>query len=575
VVWLESEWTDAKIFYAYRSSAGTWSSAEMLFEYGYGFGGYGKEPLQLVTTSNGSVYLLWAYNAQIYCLVRPLHQGWLAPEIVSYKPDMLFRDPRAAADSDGTIHVSAYTTDDFGGNESITYLQRDNTGVWSRPIYLTDDFDYNFNNTGDRYTLVDGSGRVQVLWVDIRDYDMHYVLRAPNGSWSAPVNISEDLDYWDGTDLNKDLTADEEGTIFLAWVGLDDGGIRNVFFSQHRVYQDWSTPTRISDSSTNIVYPISLMPDAQGNVHVTWTTYNMSGGIYYTLKKPGQAWSAPLFLSQPANGAYSPELAVGLDGGIHIVWTEASGNDMWIAYAGPVLVPGSGNSSLSQVITVPITMTNPTLSCLYRLEGASAANGSDFNVLVSNGLTTTLLSTSENTTGWAHAWFDLTPWLSQTITLTFNVHEVEGYSYAWAYLDEVTLGSANPDVWVSPLGAPTALPGDTLTFQLSYGNRSPMAGAISATITATLPSGLIFESASITPTLNGNTLTWSVGDLPADSGPFTIQVTASVAGGTTLGSYLTVPVVITAATPELELVNNQEDYVLYIGSRVYLPLTVR
>jgi hypothetical protein len=119
------------------------------------------------------------------------------------------------------------------------------------------------------------------------------------------------------------------------------------------------------------------------------------------------------------------------------------------------------------------------------------------------------------------------------------------------------------------------MPGEMVTLQLSYGNRSLAVEAISATITATLPSGLIFESASLTPTVSGNVLTWQVGDLPAGSGPFTILVTATVAGDAVLGSYLTVPVEIASTSPELELVNNQEEFALYIGSRVYLPVTVR
>jgi hypothetical protein len=52
-------------------------------------------------------------------------------------------------------------------------------------------------------------------------------------------------------------------------------------------------------------------------------------------------------------------------------------------------------------------------------------------------------------------------------------------------------------------------------------------------------------------------------------------VTATVAGDAALGSFLTVPVEISSTSPELELVNNQKEFVLYIGSWVYLPLTVR
>jgi hypothetical protein len=572
IVWLESEWTHAKIYYAYRSTDGNWSNSQMLFDYNFGYQGQDEiEPLQLLSASNGKVYLLWSYSGRIYCTTRLPNQNWSSPEIV-YGPNMYFRNPRAAVDLNGTIHVTMYTRDQ-NGSEGITYMQRDDTAVWSYPIYLTTDFQGNYDNTGNRYTFVDRYGRVQVLWVDVRDSDMYYVIKSANGEWSEPVNISEGWLNWDGFNNTKAVKADEEGRIFLAWSG---GGIN---ISQHAVYSDWSTPIYIS-TDTYTTNPISLFPDSHGNIHVTWDMpvycgSNECGNIYYTVQKPGEAWTDPIVLSQPDTRVFSPNIAVGLDGRVHVVWIEYELNDVWIDYVGPVSVPYSGKSILSQELTIPATITSPTLSFFYQLEDASDTWGSGFSLFVNNGITTTLLSTSANTSDWTHAWFDLSPWLSQTITLTFNVHETEGYPYTWAYVDEVTIGSAHPDVWVSALGAPAVMPGKKVTLQLSYGNRSPAADAISATITATLPAGLIFESASITPTVNGNVLTWSVGDLPAGSGPFTILVTVTVASDAAPGSTLTIPVEIATATPEIELVNNLEEYTLYIGSFVYLPITVR
>jgi uncharacterized repeat protein (TIGR01451 family) len=233
---------------------------------------------------------------------------------------------------------------------------------------------------------------------------------------------------------------------------------------------------------------------------------------------------------------------------------------------------------ITQAMTVPIGSSAPILSFLYQYQATSTSplEGSWIKVRVDDdGSTTTLFSTTSSTEDWTHRWFDLSQWDGQTITLTFDLHQQAGDPATWAYLDEVSVGSAHPDVWVGALGVRAAMPGETVTLQLSYGNHSLAAEALSATITATLPAGLIFASASLTPTVNGDVLTWSVGDLPPGSEPFIILVVATVEEDAVLGSTLTLPVEIATATPELEVANNQDEYELYIGSMLYLPLIQR
>lgn len=104
-------------------------------------------------------------------------------------------------------------------------------------------------------------------------------------------------------------------------------------------------------------------------------------------------------------------------------------------------------SFITQAITLSNSLHEPTLSLLYQLRGASPNGGSWFDIQVSNGVTTTtLLSTTTSTDDWTHLWFNLSPWAGQTITLTFTVHQTAGFPGAWAYLDEVAVGS-----WLTPV----------------------------------------------------------------------------------------------------------------------------
>jgi uncharacterized repeat protein (TIGR01451 family) len=243
----------------------------------------------------------------------------------------------------------------------------------------------------------------------------------------------------------------------------------------------------------------------------------------------------------------------------------------------PDAVSQTGNSSLSQQVTLPITMTQPTLSFLYRLGGASTANHTWLDVQVQQGITvTTLVSITTETSGvWTHRWFDLSTWAGKTVTLTFNVHETEGQPPAYAVLDEVTIGAARPDLWVrKSASAPTALPGETVNFTLTYGNRG-VALASGVRITDTLPAELTFVSASVTPLSTTPALVWDFTSLAPGSGPETIVITATLGVSATPFSTVTNPVEIGAQTFELELANNQSSTGIFVGKLVYLPLAQR
>jgi len=236
----------------------------------------------------------------------------------------------------------------------------------------------------------------------------------------------------------------------------------------------------------------------------------------------------------------------------------------------------TGVAWLSQSLTVPVSMTNPVLSFLVSLSGVSDISGNEFRLTVSTDLTdTTSLYTSTTPTNWEHVWFDMTPWSGQAITLTFELSETAGYPPASALLDEVTLGSAHADTWVSLSGSALgAHPGDQITFQLDYGNRGGAMAAASA-ITLTLPSGLNFVDASIPPVIVGDQLVWQVGDLPAGSDPYSISLTVEVDAAAPLGDTVITSAEITTASPELERLNNSAQVETFLGYLALLPIIHR
>jgi uncharacterized repeat protein (TIGR01451 family) len=209
------------------------------------------------------------------------------------------------------------------------------------------------------------------------------------------------------------------------------------------------------------------------------------------------------------------------------------------------------------------------------MEGTPAPGASWFGVGVQDGEGVTSLYTATQTCDWTHGWLDLTPWAGQQIALQFSIHQTEGQRFAWATVDEVSVGSAFPDLWVSKTASSPVVPvGKPLEFTLTYGNRGG-AAAGQAVLTDTLPPELQFVSADPPPSTVTPFLTWAVGDLPPRSGPATITLVAIPVMGTPWGATLTNTVDIASASPELETLNNRAQAQVSIGSRILLPIIVR
>jgi uncharacterized repeat protein (TIGR01451 family) len=243
------------------------------------------------------------------------------------------------------------------------------------------------------------------------------------------------------------------------------------------------------------------------------------------------------------------------------------------------LAQQSGDATIAQTVTLPITMSNPILSFLYLLEGSPAASVSWFEVRVDNGTADIpLLVADAASQGWTHRWFDASPWAGQTIELIFSVHQTANSPHAWAYLDEVSVGSAYPDLWVSKYGPAAALPGEQVIYTISYGNRGSVA-ASGARISVTLPVDLNFVEAAPPPAPGTQTLPltwqWEVGDLAAGSGPFSMVLTTTVAPETAMLNALTSTAGVWSASPEVETANNLAQATVAVAYQAFLPFITR
>ncbi|MCS6844204.1 MAG: hypothetical protein NZ528_07775 [Caldilineales bacterium] len=550
VIWSESAWVntgwETRLLYAQRTIGGAWTPPAVVTVTQV----LGHAQLGLVADGRNVLHVIWTHTPGIYYVQRSSSGAWSS--VVRVDSDLQSgNEPSMVVDARGGVHVA---WQEHGG---IVYAFKPADGGWTSPqrvvarAWLT-----------SPRLAVDSAGGVHLIW-RAENAEVHYARRLPSGAWSAPRLIFDRP----GLTTMPSFFAGTDGVLHLL-VASDD--LRTtLFYLRRNSGGPWSAPEQISGDGSS--FRGHMGADASGNVHVVWTMNDQLTGdwrLIYRRRQAAGAWDGQHVLATASTVVGHLQVAMDSAGRPHVVW-EDNGQ---VFYGAPALADRAGSSFLAQALAIPAAASNPTLSFFYRFDNVTTNSGSRWEVeLEASGVRSALFTSRENAPAWSHRWFDLASWAGQNVTLVFRVLQAAGELCATAHLDEVTVGSAYTDVWLSsPRRA--AQPGRTVTYPIYYGNRSGVS-ADGVVLSHALPPGLTFVSASPPPTAASPTLRWAVGALPARSGPFAIMVTASIDAAAAPGSSLASTVTIAAATPELELANNTAEAGVSVGRVIYLPLS--
>lgn len=564
VVWSghpSDDYSHTRVFYARRNINGIWSTPVEV-----SIGVNGQNP-DLAVDGNGVVHVVWHgdYDLSIYYTRRATNGNWSAPTQISLTSGYNTSYPKIAVENSGVVHV---VWREYGGSnlEHLSYAQRNTNGVWTTSQVVVD----NFATLVQPMLAIGSQQDVHLVWQGRESFSVEpslYYARFHNGLWSAPHPIALSDFYF-----TPDMTTGSDGSLHLVWSdkSFSANQTQDALYIKRNSNGIWSTIQNLTFDRGNSSASARVAVNPMGLPHVIWVSWFFnSNGVFHTQQRSDGTWTPPRFVSAETGITQNPELSIGQLGDARITWDSGA-----VFYTAQALAEETGDVAVSQMFTVPITMTNPTLSFLYQLVGSSAEYNTGFFVEVDDGTAVTpLLSTSEEVGDWQHEWVNLAEWSGENITLTFRLHQEEDAPLLYAYLDEVTVGSTYSDVDIDVINDTAVLPGKETTLSLIYNNRGG-AAASGVTITYTLPAGMTYLSASIPPA-STNPLVWHLPDLPAKSEPFEILVTARVNANTPAFTTLTSTAVISTTDPELELLNNQAEGHIYTATFRYLPIIMR
>lgn len=581
------------IYYMWKDASGIWSAPAQLSP---------GEEVQLAVDTAGNVHAVWGYGGFIKYAWRNSQSDWSTP--INISGDTVSSQPLIAINNINQIHV-AFTTH---SNDKIYHVWRNTSGTWSEPQIV------HSSGVGgvDIKELIVGVNKLHLLWESPGSGDRYisYTSWQPSTGWFSPqvavshsyayvfdfvvdlqdrahltwtdmANINYTYQNGDGSWVDSEallpqgygranMAVSADNTLHL----ISDAPDGKVYYAQRPSGGNWSIFESVSQDLTNVGMP-GLFIDEEDNIHVAFSSdYYTDNYLFYTQRVDG-IWQTPQKISSDLVHYALPHLYVDENDTPHIIWQHFWNENHSLYYIGPEVNEIGGDSAVSQSITIPITLSTPFLSFMYQLNGVFPDAESELTVAVHDGISTTpVLTLDESTHSWEHAWIDMSSWVGQSVTVTFNLHQADGEPIVNVYLDDVSLGSASPDNWVT-VNSTIALPGEQTVHTLTYGNQGGAASE-NGVITYTLPADISFVSASVLPTsVNGSVLVWEVGSLPAKSEPFTIVVTGTVSLSATPFEYLTSTAVIATPTTELETLNNVAVGQTFIGRFTYLPVVFK
>jgi TolB protein len=570
LLWLAYRPESDVVYYSQRSTNGSWSTP---IQIGSQTAEYG---LQADVDANGIIYAVWPdeYSRVTYTQ-RNSSGSWSAPVVIGNVNYFSHESVQMATSSTGVVHVIwQKRREEYPKVEKIYYTRRDLNGIWS-PTQAIDP-----TNTWSAQMpqiLVDAAGTAHVFWLsgNLPETTLYYTHTAGNG-WTVPLPLAE---FFNGYSVLADLN----GSIHLGWSAPTSptASKYDIFYMKRNEAGNWSETQNLFPNFPAHSGPPRLATNATGLPQMVWSSWydNIEAtSIYYSRQNGNGGWTQPQNVSSNVEGVVAPGngwIAVNSIGSPHIVWEDSaySTSTGIVYYTTQALAEETGDAAVSQIITIPVTMTNPTVSFLYQLAGASSEYGTDLQVEVDDGTAgTPIFTSSEDTSYWQHEWASLSDWSGETVTLTFRLHQEAEQPLLNAYLDEVTVGSSYPDLDVS-VNDKAVLPGEQTTSFLTYSNRGG-AAASEVTLTYTLPAEMTFISASVPPA-STNPLVWHLADLPAKSEEYVIEVTARVNASAPPFTYLTSTAVIHTTDTELEMLNNEAEGNTYTAALVHLPAIFR
>jgi len=477
IAWRQTDLSTDTLLYTHCSPEGVCQPVQIVDTSSYH--NWSNTP-SLMIGSDNTPHIVWQGGPQMLQYTYRLPNGlWSTPEDVLADVTGEIDAFQLGLDSHNTPHVvwCRYGWDWMYYGTYYSYMLDD--GTWSSERLLS-------REGKSSFIAISATDNLYFAWYDEELRASMYQIRLSNGSWSPVQEIQEDLSV-------TSMMLDSEENLHV--VGMN--GMYQIVYMKRDLTNSWSPPQPLPDRGMGTTGMAYIASPLEQYINVVWTGAEDGKRWLYLayLDLDTGIWKPPL---RVADTAFGGQISIDVFPSTNeIALSSRDYSSIYLARF-EMQSENADQSTLTQVVNIPEDLQSPTLSFFYQVDAEQ--NRSDKMLLLIQSDTESLSYTLEPTSGWRHHWLDASQWAGETITVTFSVSQtIDGFA-TWAYLDEVTLGSASPDIWIS--GCDTmVVPGDEIVCSLQYGNQGSLA-AENTQIILTLPGSLIFVDSTPAPDLH-------------------------------------------------------------------------
>lgn len=348
-IWVRTDGPNDVIRLADRPVGGTYSAPLTLSEDGVD----AADP-DIAVGAEGTVAVTWQATSGLnrWIQARVIAPTGAIGPVVDLTPTTGYaEDPQAAVDAAGNVTVVW----ERGGvpNRSIQFASRPAGGAFSGVQAISSggaDSDHPRVATGP-------DGSMRVVWRSLNgpDWVIETATRAPGGSFSAPLGISQA-----GQDADvPDLAIGPDGTAVVTWLRSD---------GSHDLVQTRTAPPGASFSSVETLSPAGANTEdpkvaigADGSSAISWVTRSGPEGTLLVRVRPvGGTFEPPIEAIADAEALESGGLVVGPDGETAAIWSRDEGGHTTVESADAPL--GQGFDAADTISPGTGTATAPDLA---------------------------------------------------------------------------------------------------------------------------------------------------------------------------------------------------------------------
>jgi hypothetical protein len=263
VAWRRSDAIGQQVLATTRMSYGPWSSPVMLSA----VGGDAWDP-QVAVGSDSTAMVAWSRsvgaNKRVQATTREPNGSWSSPVTLSEAGADAW-NAHVVVGPDGA--ATAVWRAEGGGNDRIQASSRTAKGVWSTPATLSSVS----GNVHNPKLAVDSAGTVTAIWSwwNVDHGEVQTTSRSPGGTWRRPITLSLSVCCQDAQ--APQVAAGPGGTATVLWrVSQYDERVHEQMFAANRIADgSWSAPILVSEDSVR-VHGAQVAAGSDGTVAAVW-----------------------------------------------------------------------------------------------------------------------------------------------------------------------------------------------------------------------------------------------------------------------------------------------------------------